>query len=61
MVAYLEKVKELIESISMITIELLPRLKNSNTDVLAKLASTKDAELLNIVSVEILSEPSIKQ
>ena len=32
-----------------------------NADALAKLASTRDAELLDAVSVEFLVEPSIKQ
>ena len=35
--------------------------KNSNADALAKLASIKDVELLNTVSVKFLSKPSIKQ
>ena len=60
MVAYLEKVKELIRSISTFTIEVVPRSKNSHVDALAKLASTKDAELLNALFVEFLSEPSFK-
>ena len=60
MVAYLEKVKELIRSISTFTIEVVLRSKNSNTDAFAKLASTKDVELLNVVSVKFLFKPSIK-
>ena len=31
-----------------------------NTNALAKLALTRDAELLDVVSVEFLAEPSIK-
>ena len=61
MAAYLEKAKELIGSISMVTIKVVPRSKNSNVDALAKLASTKDVELLNTVFVEFLFEPNIKQ
>ena len=61
MVAYLEKVKELIRSFLTCTIEVVPRLKNSHVDALAKLASTKDAKLLNVVFVEFLLEPNIKQ
>ena len=60
MVAYLENVKELLRSISTFTIEVVPRSKNSNADALAKLASTKDIELLNVVSIKFLSEPIIK-
>ena len=58
MVTYWEKMKELIGSISTFTIKVVPRLRNSNADGLAKLASTKDVELLNAVSIEFLSEPS---
>ena len=61
MVSYLEKAKGLIRLISTLTIEVVPRSKNSHTDSLAKLASTKEVELLNVVSVEFLSEPNIKQ
>ena len=61
MVAYWEKAKELTGSISTVTIGVVPRSKNANVDALAKLASTKDAELLNVVSVEFLAEPSINQ
>ena len=61
MVAYLDKAKELMGSISAVIVEVVPRLKNSNANALAKLASTKDAELLNAVPLEFLSEPSIKQ
>ena len=42
MVAYLEKAKELMGSILVVSIEVVPS-KNTNVDALAKLASTKDA------------------
>ena len=61
MVTYLVKAKELMESISAVTIEVVPRLKNANIDALAKLASTKDAELFNAISVEFLAKPRIKK
>ena len=61
MVAYLDKAKELLESISAVSIKLVPRSKKANADALAKLASTRDVKLLNTVSVEFLVEPSIKQ
>ena len=65
MVAYLAKAKELMGSISAISIEVVPQSKNVNGDALAKLATTKDIELLDVklldaVSVEFLFEPSIK-
>ena len=61
MVTYLMKMKELMGSILAVTLEVVPRSKNANTDALGKLASTKDAKLLNAVSLEFLAEPSIKQ
>ena len=61
MVAYLEKVKELLRSISRVSIQVVPWSKNTNANALAKLASTRDVELLNAVSVAFLVEPSIKQ
>ena len=61
MVAYLVKAKKLMRSILALTIEVMLRSKNENADALAKLASTKDAELLNAVSVEFLTKPNIKQ
>ena len=61
MVAYLEKTKQLMGSILMISIEVVPQSKNANVDALAKLAFMKDVELLDTVSVEFLVEPSIKQ
>ena len=61
MVAYLEKAKELIRLIPLFTIKVVPRSKNSHADALAKLASTKNTELLNVVTVEFLFEPSINQ
>ena len=55
MVACLEKAKELMGSILTISIEVVSWSKNANVDPLAKLASTKDAELHNAVSVEFLA------
>ena len=40
---------------------MVPRSKNSHADALAKLASTKDVELLNVVSIDFFYEPNIKQ
>ena len=57
----MEKAKELIRLISKFTIEVVPRLNNSHADTLAKLASIKDLILLDVVSVEFLSEPNIKK
>ena len=61
MAAYLEKAKELIETFLAASIEVIPLSKSTNIDALAKLASTRDAELLDVVSVEFLVEPNIRQ
>ena len=56
----LEKAKELMKIIPTTSIEVILQSKNVNSDALEKLASTKDVELLDTVSVEFLVEPSIK-
>ena len=58
MVAYLDKAKEQISLLYAASIEVIPRNKNSNTDVLAKLASTRDVDLLDAVYMEFLVELS---
>ena len=60
MTAYLEKVKGLMETFLIAFIEVISWSKNANVDALAKLASTRDSELLDAVSVEFLAKPSIK-
>ena len=56
----MEKAKELLGLIRAVSI-VVPRSKNANADGLAKLASTRDAELLDAISNEFLADPSIKQ
>ena len=46
---------------STASIEVIPRSKNSNADALVKLASMRDVDLLDVVSVEFLAEPNIHQ
>ena len=55
----MNKTKDLLAQFEEYTIKLVPQEQNSNADALAKLASAKDAETLNIVPVEYLAEPSI--
>ena len=43
------------------SIEVILQSKNANTNALAKLASTKDVELIGVVFVEFLAEPSIRR
>ena len=59
MATYLKKTKEQLNSFSAASIEVILRSKNSNVDALAKLASTRDVDLLDAVFGEYLSEPSI--
>ena len=58
-VAYLEKAKKQLSLFTATSIVIIPRSKNSKVDALAKLASTKDTNLLDVVSVEYLAQPSI--
>ena len=58
MVTYLHKAKEQL-SLFPASFEVIPRSRNSNTNALAKLALTRDADLLDAVSVEFLVESSI--
>ncbi|XP_024024509.1 uncharacterized protein LOC112092474 [Morus notabilis] len=60
MAAYLEKVKEALEKLSAYDIQQVPMAENSNADALARLATSKDAELLRLVPVEVLKTPSTK-
>ena len=59
MVAYLDKAKEQLSLFSVASIEVIPRSRNSNIDALAKLASTRDVDLLDVVFIEFLAESSI--
>ena len=61
MVAYVEKAKEFMGTFSLAFIEVISRSKNENVNPLAKLASTRDTELVDAMSLEVLVEPSIKQ
>ena len=56
----MEKAKELLGLISAVSVEVGSWSKKANTDTLTKLASTRDAKLLDAVSVKFLAEPSIK-
>ena len=59
MASYLAKAKDQLSLFSAASIKVFPRTKNSNTDALAKLASTWDVNLLDVVSVEFLAKLSI--
>ena len=59
MVTYLDKAKEQLSLFFAASIEVIPRCKNCNADALAKLDSTRDVGLLDVVSVEFLAELSV--
>ena len=61
MVAYLDKVKTTFEDFKFYSVEQIPREDNVLADALARLATSKEAEELSIVRVEVLHEPSIIQ
>ena len=59
MTAYFQKAKDLLSAFSSYTIQQVPRAQNFQANVVARLASTKDSELLEVIPVEFLNEPSI--
>lgn len=54
---YLKKVMELLPCFEKFELNRIPRTKNTNTNALSKLASSKDSELLRVVSIEHLPRP----
>ena len=49
-----------METFPIASIKIILRSKNANTNAFAKLASTRDSDLLDTVFVAFLAEPSIK-
>ncbi|XP_024033086.1 uncharacterized protein LOC112095396 [Morus notabilis] len=54
MATYLKKVREALGKLTAYDIQQVPRAENRNADALAKLATSRDAGLLNMVPVEVL-------
>ena len=52
MAAYLWKAKDLLSAFSLFKIQQFPRERNTQADALARPASTKDSELLEVIHVE---------
>ncbi|XP_062114282.1 uncharacterized protein LOC133825340 [Humulus lupulus] len=61
MVAYLEKVKEVVGQFEFYPIEQVPWEHNSNADALARLSTTKEVDTLNVVPDKFLLVPSIAE
>ena len=59
MAAYLQKAKDLLNTLSSFKIQQIPREQNVQGDALARLASTKDSKLMKVIPVEFLREPGI--
>ena len=61
MANYLEKVKAELQHFSKYQGIHIDREDNTNADALAKLATSKDADLLYLIPVEVVREPSISR
>ena len=59
MVAYLRSAQVLLKSFSEYSIVQVPRADNTYVNALARLASTKEADLLGLIPMEHLTQPSI--
>ena len=61
MVAYLDKVKAALGQFEYYRVEQIPREDNTMADALARLATSREANELNIVPIEVLLQPSISK
>ena len=61
MAAYLAKVKGELSEFEYSFVEQIPHEQNSNADALARLATTKEAETLNVVPMEFLDSSSVTE
>ncbi|XP_024026980.1 uncharacterized protein LOC112093191 [Morus notabilis] len=57
----LRKVKKELTKFESYEILQVPRAKNTNDDALAKLASSKDLDMLGVIPIEELEQPSIDE
>ncbi|KAM6556222.1 hypothetical protein CsatB_003241 [Cannabis sativa] len=61
LVKYLAIVCELMQKFKKVVVSRVPHAHNSHTDALARLASTREAELLDVIPVDVLAHPTINQ
>ncbi|XP_060972318.1 uncharacterized protein LOC133038245 [Cannabis sativa] len=61
LVKYLAIVCELMQKFKKVVVSRVPRAHNSHTNALARLASTREAELLDVIPVDVLAHPTINQ
>ena len=59
MATYLDQAKEQLSLFSTTSIKVIPCSKNSNADALEILASMRDTNLLDAISMEFLAERNI--
>ena len=58
MIAYLQKIFELLATFDKNEVRQIPYSQNSHIDALARLATTRDAKFLGAIPVEFLAAPS---
>ncbi|XP_060974557.1 uncharacterized protein LOC133039666 [Cannabis sativa] len=61
LVKYLAIVCELMQKFKKVIVSRILRARNSHADALARLASTREAELLDVISIDVLAHPTINQ
>ncbi|XP_058103613.1 uncharacterized protein LOC131247212 [Magnolia sinica] len=61
MKTYLRKAKELIDKVQKCTVALIPQAENSKADILAKLVTADEDDILRSISIEFLTKPSINE
>ena len=59
MILYLRKVRDILKKFVLVQVKHVPRVENSRSDALAKLATAPQEDLGRLTPVEYLAEPSI--
>ncbi|XP_060967074.1 uncharacterized protein LOC133035241 [Cannabis sativa] len=58
---YLAIVCELLQKFKKVVVSRVPRAHNSHADTLARLASTREAKLLDVIPVDVLAHPTVSR
>ncbi|XP_060968740.1 uncharacterized protein LOC133036237 [Cannabis sativa] len=61
LVKYLALVCELMQKFKRVVLSRVPRAHNSHADAFARLASTREVELLDVIPVDVLAHPTINR
>ena len=59
MILYLKKVRELLKKFVRVQVKHVPRSENSQADALAKLATASQEDLVRLIPIKHLPEPSV--